>query len=356
MRYTEALARIPPRQLPPFWVGQVADLEQRWERLLRGTATTIAHTPGRRPLQLIAYGHRERITHRANYNSAVGARDPAAYADKSARSRPVLLFVGPVHGHETEALTGLTNLIQVMETGTDLRGRDQSALRDLGESCRLLIIPAGNPDGTARFAPGALQGMELDDIRFWGQGTWTDDSFCDWPACKAQHPMRGDNVGFLGCYFDDDGINPMHDEFTAPMGPEAPAVLRVAREEAPDLAVSLHSHMHAPALLRPAYVPLESQAEVRSLAERVYTLLDEDDLTHGGLFDPQPEGGPHPAPFNLSSALHHVSGATTFTFECPHGTRDASACRVGLQEILDIQLTLYQGMMEHALDLKRALG
>ena len=53
----------------------------------------------------------------------------------------------------------------------------------------------------------------------------------------------------------------MHDEFFAPLGPEAPAILRVAIREGPDLAVSLHSHQSAPAVLRPAYVPLEQQEQ-----------------------------------------------------------------------------------------------
>jgi hypothetical protein len=222
----------------------------------------------------------------------------------------------------------------------------------LGQACRLLIVPAGNPDGIARFVPKTLQGMELDDIRFWGQGTWKDGTFCDWPQCKATHPMRGDRVGFLGCYFDDAGVNPMHDEFLSPMGTEAPAILRLAQREAPDLAVSLHSHSHAPALLRPAYVPLECQQEIIDLSTRVYDLLEAKGLPYGTPFEPQAEGGPKPAAFNLISALHHVSGAATFTFECPHGVRDSNACHVGLDEILDIQLLLYQAMMQHALQNK----
>ena len=40
--------------------------------------------------------------------------------------------------------------------------------------------------------------MDGDDLRFWGQGTWKDDTLCGWPACKRQHPMAGDNIGFLG--------------------------------------------------------------------------------------------------------------------------------------------------------------
>jgi hypothetical protein len=352
MTDNEAKARIPERQLPDFWVGDLTTLASRIDGLKRGTATTLCVTPGRRPMYLISYGPKEPVAHLANYNSAVGAREPAAYMDKAARKSPVVLFVGPVHGHEVEGLAGLVNLIQIMETGRDLRGRDQAALQQLGDRCRLLIIPAGNPDGTARFEPRSLQGMTGNDLRFWGQGTWKDDTLCGWPGCKRQHPMTGENVGFLGCYFDDAGVNPMHDEFFSPMGPEAPAILKIAREEGPDLIVSLHSHESAPALLRPAYIPAESQQDIRSLAEDCYALLEKRNLPHDSPFEVRPEGGRNPESFNLTSALHHVCGAGSFTFECPHGLRDG--CQVTLEQILDVQLTLYEAMLRHEIDKKAA--
>lgn len=195
-----------------------------------------------------------------------------------------------------------------------------------------------------------LHGMESIDLRFWGQGTWKDDTMCDWPACKRRHPMTGDNVGFLGCYFNNIGINPMHDEFFSPMGPEAPAVLKIAREEGPDLIVSLHSHESKPALLRPAYLPAEVQQDIQSLARECYTLMSRRNLPHDEPFKVSLESGKNPSSFNLTSALYHVSGAGSFTFECPHGIR--GACQVTPEQILDIQLTLYEAMLQHEINKK----
>ncbi|MCU0914804.1 MAG: hypothetical protein MUC88_09600 [Planctomycetes bacterium] len=351
MTYAEARARIPDRGLPDFWIGDVKGLTSRCERLERGRTAVLGVTPGGRPIHLVTFGDRETVSHHANFNSAIGGQQASAYMDKAARTKPVILFVGPVHGHEVEGLTGLVNLIEIMETGKDLRGRTQTGLQQLGERCRLLIVPAGNPDGTARFEPRALQGMGGDDLRFWGQGTWWDDSFCDWPQCKRRHPMVGRDIHFLGCYFNDAGINPMHDEWFAPMGPEAPAILKVASLEGPDLAVSLHSHGSKPAVLRPAYVPMEVQQDIRSLGEKCYALLAERRLPYGSLFTAGPEGGKSPASFNLTSALYHASGADSFTFESPHGVQ--GYCQATLEEILDIQLTLYEAMLQHALDKKQ---
>ncbi|MHC4400261.1 MAG: M14 family zinc carboxypeptidase [Planctomycetota bacterium] len=354
MTYEEAKQRIPTRQLPEFWIGGVDDLPARWEQLERGRVKVIARSPGGRPLHLITFGKREKARHRANFNSAVGGRDPSAYMDKKARDKPVILFVGPVHGHEVEGLTGLVSLVQVMESGRDLRGRPQPSLRELGARCRLLIVPSGNPDGTARFEPRAAHGMPLDDFQFWGMGTWSDDTIAVWPASKLQHPRLGKEIGYMGCYFNNKGINPMHDEFFAPMGPEAPAILGVAVEEGPDLAVSLHSHGSNPAILRPAYVPMEVQEEVRRLAERYNALMAKRGLPHGGLFDVKPEDGKVPSPFNLTSALYHASGAVSFTHECPHGIAGEKWCQVTPDQILDVQLGLYEAMMRFALEQKDA--
>jgi len=351
MTYEQAVRRIPGRKIPKFWIGDVAGLSGRFEKITKGKVRTIAISPGGRPMHLVTFGKKEKLEHKANFNSAIGGRELAAYMEKPARKKPVILFAGPVHGAEVEALTGLVNFINVMESGKDLRGKSHVKLRALGEQCRLLIIPGGNPDGIARFEPRSLCGMEGNDLRFWGQGTWSDDTFCGWPQSKRLHPMAGDDVGFLGCYFNDKGINPMHDEFFAPMGPEAPAILKVAAAEGPDLAVSLHSHENKPAVLRPAYVTVEIQRDIRSLAERYYGILAERDLPHGGLFEVKSEGGGNPSPFNLTSALYHISGAGSFTFECPHGLKNG--CRVSFEQILDIQLSLYEAMLRHEIEKKR---
>jgi hypothetical protein len=350
MTYEQAMQRIPDRETPKFWIGDVAGLSGRFEKLAEGKVTTIAISPGGRPIHLVAYGKEEKHGHKANFNSAVGGGEPAAYIDKAARKKPVILFIGPVHGAEVEGLTGLVNFINIMECGEDLRGVKQAKLRALGQQCRLLIVPEGNPDGVARFEPRSLCDMEGIDLQFWGQGTWSDDTFCGWPESKRRHPMAGDDVGFLGCYFNNKGVNPMHDEFFDPMGPEAPAILKLAAEEGPDLAVSLHSHESKSAVLRPAYVTTEVQQDVRSLAERCYGILAERGLPHAELFDVESEGGKNPSPFNLTSALYHVSGASSFTFECPHGLKDG--CRVSFEQILDIQLSLYEAMLQHEIGKK----
>jgi hypothetical protein len=51
--------------------------------------------------------------------------------------------------------------------------------------------------------------------------------------------------------------------------------------------------------------------------------------------------------FNLISALHHVWGTMAFTFERPNGTLESPAT---CDEIVDIQLLLYEEMFRYILD------
>lgn len=85
MTYEQAVQRIPARQLPDFWIGDVKDLPDRWQKLKLGKVSTIATSPGGRPIHLITYGQLEKVKHAANFNSAVGGWDQSAYMDKSAQ-------------------------------------------------------------------------------------------------------------------------------------------------------------------------------------------------------------------------------------------------------------------------------
>ncbi len=61
---------------------------------------------------------------------------------------------------------------------------------------------------------------------------------------------------------------------------------------------------------------------------------------------------PPGASFNLISALHQVSGTMAFTFECSHGTvtPEEPEARLGYSDILDIQLNLFEEMLNYILE------
>lgn len=346
--------RYPNPEVPDFYKGTLADIEAAVSGLRRGQADIVARSPGGRPVYAVYYGEKEAFPSTANYNSAVGARNPAYYALKTADSRPVVYLIGPVHGQEAEGIAGLVNLIHIAETGTDHRGRPWPELRDYFDRCRVIIVPCGNPDGRARCPYDSFVGLPVEVMTRYGQGTRADGSSWAWPGVKAVHPMPVDE-GMLGAYFNDAGINPMHDDFFFPMAEETRALLKIAADEAPDITVSLHSYELPPSILQPAYLPVFMKQRVADFANHLNDHYKKSGLPHmpGGWHSrPETEDVEYPpkVAFNLVSALHHISGTMAFTFECSHGTiaADGSEPVARHGEILDIQLHLYQELLKYA--------
>jgi hypothetical protein len=338
-----------PTDRPDFYKATLADIDAELRAMTKGTYRQIAESPGGLPLYAVYYGEKEEFHSQANYNSAVAALNPAFYARKDSTTKPVIFFLGPVHGQESEGLVGLINLIHIAETGKDYRGRDWPQIQRYFDQFRVIIIPHGNPDGRRRSPYDTFVGLPEDIMTKYGQGTKLDGSPWRWPHAKALHPMRG-NVEILGAYYNDNGINMMHDDFFDPMAEETKAIFQIAREEVPDMTVSLHSCSCTPFVIQNSHVPLFMKKRIAEFGEGLNNSFIRKGLPNRGenfslsLADDDPEFPK--ASFNLVSALHHATGTMSFTFESPHGTIEDKAT---YENILDIQLTLYQEMFEYVL-------
>jgi hypothetical protein len=345
-----------PSDIPDFYRSTLSDLEAELANVQTGQKELIATSPGGLPVYAVFYGEKAESASVANYNSAVAARKLSAYAKKDSSTRPVVFFLGPVHGQEVEGLVGLINLIHIAETGKDYRGREWEELKSKMDRCRIIIVPCGNPDGRLRCPYDSFLGLPTPIMTKYGQGTSLDGSSWGWPGAKSVHPMKGD-VGILGAYFNDDGINLMHDDFFAPMAEETSAIMNLARSEAPDMTVSLHSHENRPRILQASYEPWFMKLRIDSLIRQ----LNQSYLDQGlpgvpsdwlGGPEVEDETAPPKASFNLISALHHVSGTMAFTFECSHGCISERFPEpfVSYEDILDIQLILYDEILSFALE------
>lgn len=339
--------------IPPFFCSKLSDIEACLNGLKKGKTEKIAVSPGGLPVYAVYYGEKEDFQSQANYNSAVAAGNPAFFAGKTPDTKPVVLFLGPVHGQEVEGIVGLLNLIRIAETGKDMRGREWPALKSSIDRSRVVIIPCGNPDGRKRVPYSSFIGLPIEVMTKYGQGTKMNGDLWRWPHVKAVHPLKGD-VKILGGYFNDNGINLMHDDFFFPMAEETKGILKVARDEVPDMTVSLHSCGYPPSILMPAYEPVFIKERVAELANRLndrYKGLGLPYWTKGLSLESVTDDAKFPPKrsFNLTSALHHVSGSMAFTFECYHGTVSSkiNAPAVTFDDILDIQLNLYQEMFDY---------
>lgn len=341
--------------IPVFYKSRLMDVELGLADVKLGEVKSVTESPGGLPVYAVCYGAKDDFHSQANYNSAVAARNPGFYARKTKAVKPVVFFLGPVHGQEAEGIAGLVNLIRVAETGKDYRGKEWPDLKSNFDKCRVIIIPCANPDGRKRCPYDSFVGLPGEIMTKYGQGTHKDGTLWRWPQAKSLHPMKGD-VGILGAYFNNDGINMMHDDFFFPKAEETKTVLKIARDEVPDMTVSLHSHNYPPCILQPAHVPYFIKERVAVLANRLnkhYKNLGLPYMTDGWQSKAQVDDEKFPprSSFNLISALHHISGSMSFTFECCHGSMDDNIKMppVDYDTILDVQLTLYQEMLNYLL-------
>ena len=338
--------------IPGFWKSRLGDIEDELKQVKRGEVTEIARSPGGLPVYSVSYGQKDDLESCANFNSACAARNPAYYAHKTEATKPVVLIVGPVHGHEVENIVGTVNLIHLLETGAGHSGRQRPGLVEKAADCRLIIIPCGNPDGRRRCPYDSFVGLPHLVMTKYGQGTHKDGTLWGWPHAKSNHPMIGD-VGILGCYYNDDGINPTHDDFFGEMAAETSAILDIARNEAPDIAACLHSNEDPPFLGQPGVVPKKIGLRVQDLAARLQSRFKSEGLPAGPVHELHTDDGTSLliGRFNMNGAIYHVCGATAFTSECVHGvirTGDTEPVAT-YEQILEIQMTLFDEILSFAI-------
>lgn len=328
----------------PYWKSALPEIEEAMSAVARGKVSVLAKSAGGRDIYLAEYGAKEDFGRKANYSSACGARDAGHYARKGPENKPVLLIVGGVHGGELEGIAGVMNLIRVLETGADYRGRKFDYLYEYADRFRLLLIPCLNPDGRARLGVDWLIDVPDEKFVYWMQGSWKDGTLCGWPGCKAVHPIK-EASEFLGTYFNDDGVNFMHDNFFAPMARETSALLALADREAVDFHVSLHGGANNPVHFPPIYyIPdlikkrqqeFNLQLEAACVAQGIpYSAIDQ--LVADGASQPFPS-------FNLTAAVHHACGGLSMTYESNMGL-DAEGVKFTPEQILDSHMILFEEM------------
>jgi len=342
--------------VPAWWTSRLQQIEDFLDAEVDPQQLhVLATSPGGRPVRYATYGRSEpHLRGTANFNSAVGGCDTNAYFRRSERRRPVLMILAGVHGAEVEGMVSALSAISILETGTDLIGREQPDLAGKLRRLRVIIIPVANPDGRARVPYDGWVGLPIAEMHRVGQGTRRDGSSYGWPGCKLVHPMKGD-VGGLGGYFDDAGVNLMHDEWSAPMSETTQALLQLVHDEAPDMVVNCHSHENVPAVLSLPYVPMAVKEDLARFAERLYANLERAGFYHKVVPQPQLDGpaGQVPPSFNLNCMLYHTGAALPMTFEGPHGLAGQNGS-FNYEQILQIHHILFETAADRLLETKAA--
>ncbi|CAG7647956.1 hypothetical protein PAESOLCIP111_05493 [Paenibacillus solanacearum] len=338
--------------IPTWWNSDWEHINRELlERVSIGETRLLSVSPGGRPVYAVHYGTAEpELRGTANYNSALGANNPQAYYNRNQRRHPVLMMIGGIHGHEVEGMIGALSIVRILETGLDLTGTLQPELADMLKQLRIIVVPLANPDGRARVPYQGWCGLPQDEMTRWGQGTRKDGDLYRWRPCKEIHPMRGD-VGLLGAYFDDNGVNMMHDDWADPMSETTKALLRLAADEGPDCLINLHSYSISPGVLPTAHVPQLEKRRINDFTQIFYERLTRRGYKSALLPDELETAlaeRARPA-LNLQSMLYHVGADLPILFESPHGVVGATAAVFDYDEILDVHHELFHTAAEQLL-------
>ena len=336
------------QSLPIYWRSTIEDLDEALKIVKRGVVTRAGESAGKKPIYRVEYGKSNVKLGRANLSSALGAHDVRFYADKTGEDYvPTLFLSGSVHGGEFEGTMAILNLIKIMETGTDYAGCEHPELLSLMEKIHLVLIPIANPDGRSRIPHRSVVGMTFDEFRYYDQGTWKGGELCGWPGCKSIHPIK-EECEFLGGYFNDDGVNMMHEDFFGEISNESKILIDVCRKEVPDLSIQLHGGTNCICTLLPnEYGSQENLERCMKLSNAVKVTLEENGIPYkvSGV-------GVISSAFGLKGAMHHVCGEPVLTFESNQGLLDCGAACYTYDEIYRSHMLLFEESAKYVLSTK----
>jgi hypothetical protein len=309
-----------PRDIPSFWTTTVAEVQRLLEtRVKAGRVETIGRTAGGRTMRAVVYGSPRTGKGTTTYSGSLGFRDVRAYIGPDS-ARKVYMAMAAVHGGEFEAIAGMANLLSVLETGRDLRGREWPEIVAAAKALdRVILIPIVNLDGRARvpLRMETYRGADFTVHEYFNTGAGPDGRILGWPQCKQYIPLDFSKTQFPGGYPNDAGVNIQHDDFLGRRQPETQALLDLTARERPDLILNLHTGATYPLMHRPFVEPALMPAW-EGLFRKVQGRLAVEGLQRTR--DAGAEGDPKRSPlstYNLDTALSLHCGALSTVIESP---------------------------------------
>lgn len=306
--------------IPSFWVTSVDDVaEFLYNTVDRGQIKVIGTSADGRPIRAVTYGEPRTGEGTTTFSGSLGFRNVRAYRG-SDHEKTVYMGMATVHGGEFEGIVGMVNLISVLETGKDLRGKEWPEINEVANQLdRIILIPTVNPDGRARIPLRMEKYYETDHTvhEYLNTGGYRDGTIIGWPQVKEFIPLDFGRPLFPGGYPNGAGVNIQHDDFFGNRQPETQALFDLSERERPDLIINMHTGAHYMSMHRPFVEPVLSTV-FDSLYKYVHTRLALEGLQNTK--DPEVEANPGRAPmgtFNLDGALNLHCGALSVVVESP---------------------------------------
>ncbi len=353
---------VQPDSIPDFWLTE-ADAIERFlaSTVKKGQVEIVGRTAGGRAIRAVTYGTPREGRGTTTFSGSLGFRDVRAYLGPD-HGKKVFLGLGGVHGGEFEGMAGVVNLIAVLETGRDLRGREWPGLTEvLGRLDRIILIPLVNVDGRVRvpLRMESFRGTDKRGHQLFNTGFWANGESIGWPTVKEFIPLDFSRTMFPGGYPNDAGVNLQHDDFMARPQPETRALFDLAERERPDLIVNMHTGAPPKNYYMRAHRPF-MEAKLNPVYDDLYRAIHTA-LTHAGLQgsrDVAMEADPsrvRPGQFNLDSALNLHCGALPILIESPSHSfaghsREGEPVPHSADQLVDAQLVAFEAAMTFLAD------
>jgi hypothetical protein len=342
-----------PKDIPSFWISTVDDVSEFLKKNVhKGQVEIIGTSAGGRLIRAVVYGQPRQGKGTTTFSGSLGFGDIGAYRGPD-HKKTVYMGMAGVHGGEFEGIVGIVNLISVIETGKDLRGKEWPDITaSVAKLDRLVLIPIVNPDGRARIPlrMEAYRDTDFTVAEYLNTGGKPDGTITGWPQVKEFIPADFTHPGFPGGYPNDAGVNIQHDDFFGERQPETQALFTLTERERPDLIMSMHTGAVYMLMVRSFGEPALSPA-FDTLFRYVHTALALNGLQYTD--DPKVEGDPKRATasiYNLDGALNLNCGALSIVVESPShgfsGKNEAGEAALQTPEmLLTAQLICHQEAM-----------
>ena len=341
-------------EIPDFWVSEYKEVYAFLDKTVKkGKIEVIGTSAGGREIKAVLYGTPRQGKGTTTFSGSLGFGDVKAYRGPD-HDKIVYMGMSAVHGGEFEGIVGTVNLISVLETGKDLRGKEWPQINEIASKInRLILIPVVNPDGRERIPMRMELYRDTDFTVAEYINTGGDDKgkITGWPQIKEFIPMDFSKPGFPGGYPNDAGVNIQHDDFLGNIQPETQALFDLTSREKPDLIINMHTGavfmlMHKP-LGEPALLPFFD-----TLFSYVHSELALKGLQYTN--DPSEEGNSSrtaTSTYNLDGALNYHCGAMSVVVESPShsfsGIRLTQERQIEKPDnLLDAQLICHQQAMK----------
>ena len=338
--------------IPPFWITSLEDIaDYLFRTVKKGQVEIIGTTAGGRPMRAVVYGRARQGKGTSTFSGALGYGNVKAYRGPD-HEMTVYWGIAGIHAFEYEGIVGVVNLVSILETGKDLRGKAWPEITEIAAKIdRIVLIPVTNPDGRARIPLRMALHRGTDNTvgQYLNTGGYPDGTLIGYPQVKEFVPIDLGRSVYPGGYTNDAGVNLVHDDFFGDKQPETKALFDLAARERPDLIINMHTGATYINLYRPVCEAVMSPV-FDSLYVTVHRRLTIENLQ--GTKDlsrirPERVDG---FPFNLDAALNMHCGALSVCVESPGHSAFAKTSSGEIithtpDRLLDAQLFVHQESM-----------